>query len=76
MADSVTIRIYDISGSLVHEAVVSGDPSVIDDGQGPQYAYEYLWNVSESGSGVYVYVVTARKGPQTLKRTGKCAVIK
>lgn len=76
MADKVELKIYDTSGDLVHETVLSGTPQVIDDGQGPQYAYEYLWDIKNAGSGVYVFNMTARKGDKTLKKTGRCAVIK
>ena len=76
IADKVEIRIYDLSGDLVHETSLSGNPRLIDDGQGPQYAYEYTWDVSDVGSGVYVYVMIARKGSEKIKKVGKCAVIK
>ncbi|MBI4050915.1 MAG: T9SS type A sorting domain-containing protein [Elusimicrobia bacterium] len=76
VAEKVNLRIYDISGSQVHETSLTGTPPVINDGQGPQYAYEYVWDVSGVGSGVYVFAVMAKKGSETLKRIGKCAVIK
>ena len=43
VADKVTIRIYDISGHQVSEATLDAPPALIDDGSGPQYAYEYSW---------------------------------
>lgn len=76
LADRVELKIYDTSGDLVHETVLPGPPQIIDDGQGPQYAYEYRWDIRNAGSGVYVFNMTARKGDKTLKKTGRCAVIK
>ncbi|MFA6002679.1 MAG: T9SS type A sorting domain-containing protein [Elusimicrobiota bacterium] len=76
VADKVDLRIYDLSGQQVHAAVLAGAPGVFDYGRGPRYAYEYPWNVAGVGSGVYVFAVTARKGSETIKKTGKCAVIR
>ena len=76
MADKVELKIYDTAGDLVHETVLAATPQVIDDGQGPQYAYEYLWDVGNTGSGVYVFSVAAKKGGNTLRKSGRCAVIK
>jgi hypothetical protein len=76
LADKVELKVYDTSGDLIHETVLPGIPQVIDDGQGPQYAYEYLWDVKNAGSGVYIFSITAKKGDKTLKKTGRCAVIK
>ena len=76
IADSVEIRIYDIAGDLAHETRLAGMPQIIDDGQGPQYAYEYTWDISGIGSGVYIYAIRARKGKQDIRSVGKCAVIK
>ncbi len=76
LADKVELKVYDIAGDIIHETVLTGLPQVIDDGQGPQYAYEYLWDVKNSGSGVYIFSMTAKKGDKTLKKTGRCAVIK
>ena len=41
-ADKVELKVYDIAGDIIHETVLTGLPQVIDDGKGPQYAYEYL----------------------------------
>ncbi|HBE88960.1 MAG TPA: hypothetical protein DDW67_07465 [Elusimicrobia bacterium] len=76
LADKVELKIYDVSGDTVHETTLSGVPGLIDDGQGPQYAYEYQWDVRNAGSGVYIFSVTSRQGDKTLKKTGRCAVIK
>lgn len=76
LADKVELKIYDVSGDLVHETTLTGAPQQIDDGQGPQLAYEYLWDVKNVGSGVYIFSVTSRQGDKTLKKTGRCAVIK
>jgi len=76
LADKVELRLYDTAGDIVHEKILTGQPQLIDDGQGPQYAYEYPWDVKSVGSGVYIFSMTARRGDKTLKKTGRCAVIK
>lgn len=76
LADKVELKVYDTAGDLVYETVLTGTPQVIDDGQGPQYAYEYLWDVRNIGSGVYIFSMTAKKGDKTLRKSGRCAVIK
>lgn len=76
LADKVELKIYDVSGDLVHETTLTGAPQQIDDGQGPQLAYEYLWDVKNVGSGVYIFSITSKKGDKTLKKAGRCAVIK
>lgn len=65
-ADRLEIRIYDVSGSLVHQAEVGG----------PQAAFEYGWDVSGVGSGVYIYVATAHQGGRSIRTKGRVAVIK
>ena len=70
------IYIYNVAGELVHKAALSGAPQVIDDGQGPQYAYEYQWN-GRIPSGVYIYLVKAQKsGYGSLKKTRRFAVVR
>jgi hypothetical protein len=75
VADSVDIRIYDVSGQMVHSASAGG-PRLIDDnnGKGPQYTYDYVWDTGNVGSGVYTVSMAAKKsgyGPiQRLKKVG------
>lgn len=76
VADSVDLEIYNLAGRPVHEVSLTSPPRIMDDGQGPRYAYEYTWNVSGVSSGGYVYVVTARKGSETLNKRGKCIIVK
>lgn len=76
VADRVTIRVYDIAGQPVHEATLDGPPAVINDGSGPQYAYEHAWE-GHIPSGVYLYTVTAEKAGQgTIRKAGKLAVVR
>lgn len=77
-ADRVEIRIYDLSGERVHEANVQGPAPLIDDGsgRGPVASFEYAWDVSGVGSGVYLYVVTAHKDGASVRKSGKVAVIR
>ncbi len=74
-ADKVTVRFYDLTGQLLHEAVLT-TPSVVDDGSGPQFAYEYAWD-GRIASGIYFYAVTAEKnGSAPIRRVGKFAVVR
>lgn len=77
-ADAVSVRVYDPSGRKVHE---SSDFTLgsIDDGNGlgVQLTYDHVWNVSGVGSGVYTYVITARKaGMSDIHKTGKVGVVR
>ncbi|MGQ0644975.1 MAG: fibronectin type III domain-containing protein, partial [Elusimicrobiota bacterium] len=77
LADRLEIRIYDVAGTLVHETEIPGAPRLVDDGQGPQYAYEYTWDASGAPSGVYLFRVQAHKaGESQLAASGKLAVLK
>lgn len=78
LADDVSVHIYDISGRLVNSGSVSA-PQVLDDGngKGSQYTYDYVWDTSGAGSGVYMFAVTAKKaGASPIRKTGKVGVIK
>ncbi len=76
IADSVELRFYDLAGDLLHRAELRAAPQAIDDGQGPEYAYEYAWT-GDIPSGTYLCAVTARKsGEQDLHRTIKLAVVR
>ncbi|TPW18148.1 MAG: Uncharacterized protein FD129_85 [bacterium] len=76
LADKVTIRIFDISGQDVHQATLDTPPSIIDDGSGPKYAYEFPWN-GHIPSGVYLYTVVAEKsGQPAVRKAGKFAVVR
>lgn len=69
------ILIYGLSGELLQEQSLSGLPQVIDDGQGPQYAYEWGWD-GHIPSGTYFYLVEAKKGSEVLRTKGKFYVIR
>lgn len=78
LADAVDVRLYDLSGAQVNAGAPRA-PTVLDDGngKGPQYTYDYEWDVSGVGSGVYVYAVTAKKAGQAeLQKTGRVGVLK
>lgn len=64
-ADSVRIRVYDLTGKRVHERTLTGATP-----------FEGLWDVSGVGSGVYYYHVEASGGGETKRKSGKLAVIK
>ena len=72
LADSIEVRVYDLAGQKIHSSsdfrfgVVGGENT-----------YDHAWNVSGVGSGVYNFVIRARKAGQTdIVKTGKIGVIK
>ena len=78
-ADSVDIRIYDVSGDLVHSAQLTSPPRAIDtgNGKGPQFTQHYARNVGGVGSGIYLYAATAhRSGQADIKRIQKLGVVR
>jgi len=74
LADILEVRIYNVAGELVHSAEISGSNYKTINGK---YAYEYNWDISNIASGVYIYLVRAKKnGYHDIKVQGKCAIIK
>ena len=72
IADSVNVRVYDVSGRLVHSETMIGAPSVVNG----NYAYRAEWN-GRIASGVYLYVIRAKKGGHgDIRRSGKFAVVR
>ncbi|MBI3565003.1 MAG: IPT/TIG domain-containing protein [Elusimicrobia bacterium] len=79
LADSVSVRVYDVAGRKVHESSDFALNPSLDDGNGlgAQYTYDHAWDVSGAGSGVYTYVITARKaGRSDIHKTGRIGVSK
>ncbi len=77
-ADSVSVRVYDLVGRLVHESPNFRNRGSFDDGNGsgPQSTFEYAWSSSGVAEGVYSYIVTARKlGSADIGKTGKIVVL-
>jgi len=73
IADSIEIQIYNIAGELVHKDEISSMPIIKNN----KYAYEYIWDISDKASGVYIYLIRAHKaGEKTIKVLKKIAVIK
>lgn len=76
IADSIEFRMYDVSGELVHKIQLDDLPQIVDDGQGPQYAYEYAWE-GAIPSGIYLCVAQAhKKGEKDLTALVRLAVIR
>ncbi|MEK7382973.1 MAG: hypothetical protein AAB262_06770, partial [Elusimicrobiota bacterium] len=78
-ADSVAVRVYDLSGRRVHTSSSFNNLGAFNDGNGlgPQFTYDHVWDVSGVGSGIYRYVVTAKKSGQAdIVKSGKVAVVK
>lgn len=79
LADSVDVQIYDVSGRLVHSGSFPTSPKVVDDGngKGEQYSYDYRWSTSGVGSGVYTFLITARKaGQKEIRKIGRAGVLR
>lgn len=76
VANRVSLRIYDISGELVHTAELSEMPGVLRDAEGARYAYEYKWDVSGVAPGVYICMAEGEKDGERLKKIFKLAVLK
>jgi len=78
LADSVSVRVYDLSGRLVHDSSNFRQNNIDDlNGFGSQITFDHAWDVSGVGSGVYSFIVTARKaGATDIRATGKVGVIK
>ncbi|MDP3544321.1 MAG: hypothetical protein Q8T11_17790 [Elusimicrobiota bacterium] len=78
-ADSVEVRVYDVSGRKIHSSSNFSLDTNFDDGngKGAQYTYDHAWDVSGVGSGVYRYVITAKKSGQSdIHKTGRVGVVK
>lgn len=78
-ADSVEVQIYDLAGRKVHDSTGFTVNPGFDDGNGlgAQITYDHVWDISGVGSGVYTYVVTAKKAGQAdIHKTGKVGVVK
>ncbi len=69
----VEVRIYTLTGNLLHDAVLTSPPPIIRG----QYAYEYTWDTSRVASGVYLCSATAKKsGEKNIRVLRKIAVVK
>ncbi|MCR4295434.1 MAG: hypothetical protein NUW21_07855, partial [Elusimicrobia bacterium] len=77
-ADSVSVRIYDLSGRKIHESSNFTMRSYDDgNGFGSQFTFDHTWDVSGIASGVYNFIVTAHKaGAGDIHKSGKVGVIK
>ena len=76
IADQVKLRIYDVSCEIVHQAELRSAPTIVNDGNGQEYAYEYAW-LGTIPSGTYICKMTASKsGESDLTATTKIAVIR
>ena len=57
-ADSVELKIYDITGRLLKDVTLTQAPTLVDSGDGLRLAYEYIWD-DRIASGIYFYTVRA-----------------
>jgi hypothetical protein len=75
IADSVSVKIYTVTGLLKHEHVITGVPQVLDKGGNLIYTYQYAWEGPVAG-GIYYYTMEAEKAGQKLKKSGMFAVVR
>jgi hypothetical protein len=79
LAETVEVRVYDLSGRKIHESSDFTFLGAVDDGngKGPQDTYDHVWSVGGVGSGVYTYVIKASHGgDKPITRSGKVGVIR
>jgi len=78
-ADSIEVRVYDLVGGKAHSSSDFRFRGALDDGngKGAQNTYDHIWDVSGIGSGIYTYVMTAKKaGQPDIRKTGKIGIVK
>ena len=73
LADLVEIKIHNLAGELINNVQLAGSDYKIADNK---YSYEYQWDCANNTSGVYVYLIRAQKGSETIKAMKKIAIIK
>ncbi|MDE2491034.1 MAG: hypothetical protein KGM24_09300, partial [Elusimicrobia bacterium] len=78
LADSVSVRVYDLTGRKIHESSDFTEKVITDpNGLGQQYDFEHVWRVDGVASGVYYYVITATKsGKSDIRHSGRVGVVK
>ena len=79
LADTIELRVYDLSGRKIHGSTDFTFRGAVDDGngKGAQNTYDHVWGVSGVGSGVYRYVIKASRASQApIVKSGKVGVIK
>ncbi len=79
LADSVEVHAYDVTGRRVYSSSNFTLNPALDDGngKGAQYTYDNVWDISGVGSGVYTYVLTAKKaGASDIHKSGRIGVVK
>ncbi|MDP3541634.1 MAG: IPT/TIG domain-containing protein [Elusimicrobiota bacterium] len=79
LAETVELRVYDLSGRRIHSSSDFTFRGAIDDGngKGAQNTYDHVWNVSGVGSGVYNFVIKAsQRGHKPITKNGKVGVIR
>jgi hypothetical protein len=79
VVDGLELRVYDAAARRVYSSSDFRNLGAFDDGNGlgPQFTYENVWDVSGIGSGVYTYIVIAKKGGRgEIRESGKVGVVK
>lgn len=71
--EMLEVRIYDVSGSKVHDASLPVANGVATGGVS---VYEYVWDDGNAASGVYLYVVEAIAEGGSARAAGKLALVR
>ena len=73
VADNVELKIYNIAGEIVHSVDLTKNLVF----ENNKHIYQYIWDVSDIPSGVYIYSVKAEKlNEKPIKIVKKLAIIK
>jgi len=73
IADNVEIKLFDISGMLIKNDIISGDNYKTTSGR---YYYDYIWNTQDIANGIYLCLIKATKhNYPDIKRIIKIAII-
>jgi len=71
--DRLVLRVYDLAGTLIHEATLDHSPGI---GINGKQAYEYTWDTGGTASGTYLYVVQVTHQGNTIQTLKKLAIAK
>jgi hypothetical protein len=75
IADSVKIKIFTVSGMVVHEYTMTGMPKIVEKDGTLVYVYEYAWE-GHKNAGMYYYAAETAKDGRKLRKGGMFAVIR
>jgi len=76
---SASLRLFTVAGELILETALVQNEALSTANN--EWIYDYNWNLNNAegnavGSGVYIYVISAKVNTQTETKTGKLAIIR